>query len=672
MDIELTKTIDPKHGVSGAVNLDPPSDDDLKETALIKQILIDRGLFENNEQLAHRHSVLSKLDNMVKEWVFEVGLSLGMSEAEAKRGGGKIFTFGSYKLGIAQPNSDIDALCCAPRHVTRESFFTSLHLKLSETPGVTELKRVQEAFTPLMNFLFDGIEIDLLFASLNVDSIGKNLPDLTNDNLLRSLDGQTVRSINGSRVADSILHLIPDYNSFTLTLRFIKEWAGARGIYSNVLGYFGGITWALLVARVCQMYPKACPSQLIEHFFETFSNWQWGRYHPVILCPVEMNKLADPGFTSLSVWNPLTHVHDRHHLMPILTPAFPSMNSTHNVSKTTFAILKAEIDRGKSLVAAVKAKKASWKDFMTPYAFFDVFKHFIEVQIQAKDTSRLHLWHGFVEANLRNLLKSLEGSPFCSFRPYPKTFAFDVTPEMATTSKQLQNATPLSGKLPSIACFYFGMDLKKPSAGGLDTSKGSSNLDLRPHAQSFLETVLFKAPSTSLEAYKKGTVNLKVNYLGRKDLSDVVRQSAGIVKVSRGDLEAKDEDEKLKTEENGTFKPLQQEERQKMDIDIDKEKNLNEAGNTGKIVPVILNKGGNIKEAISLSTNTKSNLQNLQDQFNMNLGKIPMKRDHYVTQVLSAFGENDPNDMLDEENVEFSAKRRKIGPHGNGIAFILR
>lgn len=37
---------------------------------------------------------------MTKDFVYRVGIQQGLSEQEATKAGGKIFTFGSYKLGV--------------------------------------------------------------------------------------------------------------------------------------------------------------------------------------------------------------------------------------------------------------------------------------------------------------------------------------------------------------------------------------------------------------------------------------------------------------------------------------------------------------------------------------------------------------------------------------------
>jgi poly(A) polymerase len=47
-----------------------------------------------------REIVLGKLDKMVKEFVYVVYVRKGYAEQIAKEAGGKIFTFGSYRLGV--------------------------------------------------------------------------------------------------------------------------------------------------------------------------------------------------------------------------------------------------------------------------------------------------------------------------------------------------------------------------------------------------------------------------------------------------------------------------------------------------------------------------------------------------------------------------------------------
>merc|ERR1719330_963352 len=111
-----------------------------------------------------------------------------------------------------------------------------------------------------------------------------------------------------------ILRFVPNPEVFRRTLCFVKCWAKRRGIYSNVLGFFGGITWALLVARVCQLYPYYAPSQLVNRFFRVYDQWNWSK--PVMLCELVENV---PGVTGLKVWNPKTNAADRQHVMQVIT-----------------------------------------------------------------------------------------------------------------------------------------------------------------------------------------------------------------------------------------------------------------------------------------------------------------------------------------------------------------
>lgn len=82
--------------------------------------------------------MLGRVAALVKSFVRKVSLMRGLSEAAANAAGGKIFTFGSYRLGVHGPGSDIDTLCVVPKHVVREDFFDIFEQMLRETEGVTE------------------------------------------------------------------------------------------------------------------------------------------------------------------------------------------------------------------------------------------------------------------------------------------------------------------------------------------------------------------------------------------------------------------------------------------------------------------------------------------------------------------------------------------------------
>jgi hypothetical protein len=84
--------------------------------------------------------ILSKLNSLVKEWICEVSIKRNMPPNVAEQVGGKIYTFGSYRLGVHHKGADIDALCVAPRHVDRSDYFTSFFELLKQQKEVTDLR----------------------------------------------------------------------------------------------------------------------------------------------------------------------------------------------------------------------------------------------------------------------------------------------------------------------------------------------------------------------------------------------------------------------------------------------------------------------------------------------------------------------------------------------------
>jgi poly(A) polymerase len=157
----------------------------------------------------------TQLGSIIKRWIKQCGRAEGKDEETVNNSGGKIFEFGSYRLGVHSPGTDIDALVVAPRHIDRDKhFFGILPGILEETQGVTDLILVKEAFVPCIKFVYQGVDIDLLFARVELKEVSDSLDSLQDNAILRNCDSESIKSLNGRRATDAILDEIPNIHTF--------------------------------------------------------------------------------------------------------------------------------------------------------------------------------------------------------------------------------------------------------------------------------------------------------------------------------------------------------------------------------------------------------------------------------------------------------------------------
>lgn len=409
------------YGITGPVSIAGPTAAENKLNDELIQELKKENSFESEQETANRVKVLKTLQELTEKFVYEVSKKKNMSDGMARDAGGKIFTYGSYRLGVHGPGSDIDTLVVVPKHVTREDFFTVFDALLREREELDEIAPVPDAFVPIIKLKFSGISIDLICAKLDIAQVK---PSLTLDDkaLLRNLDEKDLRALNGTRVTDEILELVPKPSVFRIALRAIKIWAQRRAIYANVFGFPGGVAWAMLVARICQLYPNACSAVILNRFFKILSEWKWPQ--PVILKPIEDGPLQ------VRVWNPKIYAQDRSHRMPVITPAYPSMCATHNITESTKAVILKELNRGIQVTNDIFAYKQTWADLFTKHDFFFQYKYYLTITAATRGDDEEHLkWSGLVESKLRLLTLKLETIPGIKlahpfFKPFEAAYCY--------------------------------------------------------------------------------------------------------------------------------------------------------------------------------------------------------------------------------------------------------
>jgi poly(A) polymerase len=397
---------------------------------------------DGEEGQRKREIVLQTLVGLFREWLNEVAEAKGVIDEDANEQvapgktqqlvRGRIFCSGSYRLGINSPDGDIDTVCVVPPYVERSDFFTTFVAKLRSCVDVDSANPIEDAGVPIIELVISGVDIDIgiarAFSFMPVlpkvgETDEKYSGTILDDRVLCGGDMKDMKdmfAMNGPRVTELIELIMQDsFETFKIVVRALRLWAKRRGIYSNKMGYLGGVNFNILGAFICQLYPNLSAGALLHRFFEIFGRqWAWRNPHnlpqPVSLLK-KVSGATDIGYDA-QVWDGndprCLDIRRKHAVMPILTPAYPSSDSAYNVSFSTLRAMLRELHKGAEITSAIMAEpdpsRHDWTLLFSPSDFFCLFDTYLVLELRADNDDDLDAFTKWVDSRIRLLIKDLE------------------------------------------------------------------------------------------------------------------------------------------------------------------------------------------------------------------------------------------------------------------------
>ncbi|KAG5490294.1 hypothetical protein JKF63_00414 [Porcisia hertigi] len=369
------------------------------------------------------------------------------SEAAVSIAWTRVYVFGSSGLCAAITGSDIDLIALCSASVNTNLFFQKF--PRSAEGRLQDVVVVTSARVPLIKFSYNGVHVDLLFASVDMQT-APNTEELLSDDFLPRVSLPCRATVNGIRTILEIRRCLPlPLDVYSCVLRAVKYWAAQRQVYGNLYTFPNGVCLAIMVARACQYCPVKDCSVIFRFFFSLYAWWfvRGTRIDPISIIVPEGEKAAMarvPGMPS--PWDPVWDAND---LLPVLNPARPTVNAAHAVGRSGLQLFFKELLRAEQLCAQVPLPySALWE----PYTILDEYRFFAGVHITSEHQSlvacedTINAWKGYVESKLRIFVYALEC--VAEVRPFPRPVV-DEPPREVTRSGVAMHARSRA--------FFFGV-----------------------------------------------------------------------------------------------------------------------------------------------------------------------------------------------------------------------
>ena len=205
--------------------------------------------------------------------------------------------------------------------------------------------------------------------------------------------------------------------------------------------------------------------------------------------------------------------------MPILTCAYPAMNSTFNVSASTKQAILVEFEKGLKITEALLTKKENlnWKRLFKKFNFFSAYYHFIMVSILSVDADHHNKWFGFAESKLRHLitflqqLKEVRSGIVLEFRPWSTAYRIESTMNRTSANRPQYGVSET---------YFIGIRVKK------NENIESLRVDLTQSISKFYSKFSGTITEEMAEIVNSKQVDLQINYVTRENLPEEVKPKA--------------------------------------------------------------------------------------------------------------------------------------------------
>jgi poly(A) polymerase len=316
-------------------------------------------------------------------------------------GEGALHLTGAVRLGLAEAGGDVDAIAVGPDSVSRETFFEAAREWLVAAGG--EASIAGDAVAPVLRGAIAGVAVDLGYAALPAD-LQARAPETMSPADLARLDPASRGSILAVRDAVAARAAVAARGaagSLQLSLRALKRWARARGLYSNAFGFLSGFGWTLLAAWGVTRDGDPTAAAALARVFEVLGAGD----------PSRAVALTDDA----AAYRPRSH-----EILVLPSPSAPSRNVARNVTRATAAVLRTEAARASRIVAEARRGEARWDALFEPYDGRAGSGARIDLSLRCEDDASAGASAGWVSGHVLGLLLDLETAGATRLRPDPR------------------------------------------------------------------------------------------------------------------------------------------------------------------------------------------------------------------------------------------------------------